>query len=93
MKPTNLPPRLLLFVLLCCLGFLSSCSLITINGTLQGLYGYYNQTQEEGIVRLIHVGAAGYEQAGEEDSSVVYVMHGQALREVVAKQGRALVYI
>lgn len=118
MKPTNLSQRLLLFILLCCLSFLFSCSqrgvkgtwqklrgfyhqtqkegnvgLIHIDGTLQGLYSYYNQTLEEGKVHLIHVDAAGYEQAAEKDSSVVYVMHGQALREVVAKQGRTLVYI
>lgn len=69
---------------------LASC---TINGTLQGLFSYYNKTKKESSISFKRINSIRDSSILESDSSIVLLANGKELNDLLQKHEKSVVYI
>jgi hypothetical protein len=79
-----------LFIIFCLLIFLSSC---TINGTLQGLFSYYNKTKKESSISFVRINSIKDSSILKSDSTIVLLANGTELNNCLQKYEKSVVYI
>jgi len=71
--------------------FLNSCS---FNGTLQGLFSYYNKTSKISEIRFVPIeNNDKFNSFSNNDSAIIYITNGNQLHKYLEKYEKSIVYI
>jgi len=73
---------------------LSSCALISINGSFQGLYGYYEKANKQCPALFVHTGnSLEYCNTKPEDSTKIIIRNGTELKKCIEGFDKVVVYL